>query len=187
MTTSWCRETHHRRQDERKQLQEYLPRTFVGKGSIVDLELGEEGGRAGRWSVRVGASLTNFHLRHRRLGPRLLNVVLDTGAILCGRCLTMIGRLNKTDLPGRSETTDVITHLRHEKEYPHERQPTRDAGEPESMPPGQEMENVATDEESSARFPSVHNMHTNRRCMVSHTIPPAVWNTVHMHEREPRS
>ena len=46
-------------------------------------------------------------------------------------------------------------HLRNEKQYTDKQQSTRNAGEPEPGPPGQQLDHVAVGEDSSAQIQSV--------------------------------
>ena len=70
------------------------------------------------------------------------------------RCLMMIGRLNTVSLTC-SETRGMEAHLRNEKQYTDKQQSTRNAGEPEPGPPGQQLDDVAVGEGPSARIQSV--------------------------------
>ena len=83
-------------------------------------------------------------------------------------CLTtMIGRLDTISLTSSgSKTRDVEGHLRNEKEYADEGQPTRNTGEPEPSPPGQQLNDVAIREDSPVRIQSVGTIyHTNANCL----------------------
>ena len=99
-----------------------------------------------RSSVGVGAVTRTFVVEF--FGKDLL-----VRGLPCDRrgWLATIGRLDTISLTC-SETRRMEAHLRNEKEYTDKRQPARNTGEPESGPPGQQLDDVAVGEDSSARI-----------------------------------